>query len=70
MERRICTHYYMEKNILKTFTTNIQNVRFVNVIEVKNVIMKKKIKYQINESILWKKQKWTLTETKWYINKL
>ena len=33
MERKICTKGIIEK-ILKFFTTNIQNVKFVTVIEV------------------------------------
>ena len=51
MERKICTHCNIEKNI-EDFTTNIQNVKFVIVIEVYNVTIRRKINYQIKRNIL------------------
>ena len=63
MERGICTHCNMEKK-LKIFTTSIQNVKFVKVIEVKNVTMRTTINYQINEKHIMRK-----IEINYYKNK-
>ena len=40
---------------MNNFTTNIQNVKFVKVIETENVTMRIKIKYQIKKNYIMKK---------------
>ena len=52
MEKKICTHFNIEKKTLKLFTTIIQNVKFVKIIEVKNITMNEKIDYQIGEKYI------------------
>ena len=44
------------KNTLKNFTTLIQNVKLVLVVEVLNVTMRIKIKYQIKKIYILKKK--------------
>ena len=55
----------IQKKLLKFFTTNIRNVKFVIVIEVQNVFMKTKINYQVKENYIM-----TKLEKDYYKNKM
>ena len=55
MESKLCV-ISNTKKVLINFTTNIEIVNSVTLKEVQNVILKTKIKYQINKKLYMKKR--------------
>ena len=56
MDSKVCVVCNIKK-VLIIFTTNIENVNSVISNEVRNVTMRIKINYQINENYITKKQR-------------